>query len=287
MKTILARKRWAAALLSVAILTLSPAPEAKATGLIAGATEPTQTLHAGLNEAGWLNDAYEWTLARANDINKLSELIKNNVLTESIRAFNELMTAIQMDISEVLGTVETLFQAPIDLFQGVMEMPLSIWSTVQGLGDGFQGLYDQAMNTFSTIGEMQSLGQGGGDFNSMFTGNGFDGAYDFTTRMNGLRSSVNADFLSPTSVRRRDSELRRWTAQANRGAFGKDTVQIELAQAELLAAQARVLMRGEELQALDRLDQVAQRVNALKQAEAQASGRSAETISWNMSTLKF
>jgi conjugal transfer/entry exclusion protein len=286
MKRTLAGGKWLA-LIGAACLWITPAPEARASGAVAGATEPTQLLHSSLNEAGWLNDAYEWSVARTNDINKLTELIKNNVITESIRAFNELMTAIQMDISEVLGTVQTLFQAPIDLFQTLMDIPMSLWGTVQGLGSGFQQLYDQAMGTFSMIGNMQGLGSGLGDFTSMFEGNGFDGAYDFTTKMNGLRAAVNADFLSSSNVRQRDTELKKWTAQADKAAFGEDTIQLELAQTEIAAAQTKLMYRAEEFQSLDRLDAVAQRVNALKQAEAQAAGKKAETITWNVGTLRL
>ncbi len=254
-------------------LTLCP-NQARATFLNAG-TEVTQVAHTGVNTGGWLNDAYNWAQQRVDELNKITQLITNNVFTEAIRGFNELMTAIQTDISEVLGTIATLMNAPIDMFQQLISLPMSIFGQLQGALSPFQNLYNSAMNMFSIIGNAQGIGQDIGQLNNLFQGtgiNGFDSAFDFNTKVNGLVTKVNSDFLDPATARRRSELYRDWTTQGNAALYGGDSIQIQAVQSRQLTHISEALNRSQEADALMNLRATAKDLMAFEQAKARAAG---------------
>jgi hypothetical protein len=278
------------------ILTLGLSTQTGRASFLEAGTETTQVAHTGVNAGGWINDAAQWAEDRVTDLNKLTELITNNVFTEAIRGFNELMTAIQTDISEVLGTVQTLAAVPGEiwgsvngLFTDLMSLPMSIMSQVQGLGGGFNGMYADAMSTFSMIGSAQGLGQGMGSYGSLLSGGGggggFSSAYDLKNRVSGLRTAVNANFLEPTQAQKRSDMYRKWTTDTQAGKFGNDSVQIQATQADMLGALNQSVNRDAEFAAMDRLQEAADRISAWEQSRARAAGSYNRTLSYVGSTV--
>lgn len=274
----------------VSLLVFSPIEKGQASFINAG-TEPTQIAHMGINTGGWLNDAANWAQQRVDELNKLTQLITNNVFTEAIRGFNELMTAIQTDISQVLGTVESLFQAPFDLFETLVNMPMSILSQFQSAGGGFVNLFNEAMDIFDIVGQAQGLGENIPGFASLFTG-GFSGglggggssyggirdAYDFQTKVSGLRTALNADFLDRAQVAERDRRYRQWGTEVKQDFFGGDSVGIQATTANMIGELNKSINRDAEFAALDRLQETADRLSAYEQSKARAAG------SWNRGT---
>jgi len=277
-------------ILALALIVSLPIERSEASFINAG-TEPTQIAHMGANVGGWLNDAYNWAQQRIDEINKLTQLITNNVFTEAIRGFNELMTAIQTDISQVLGTVETLFNAPFDLFETLINVPMSILSQFQQAGGGFVGLFNDAMEIFDVVGRAQGLGTDIGSFASLFTGGfsgGFPGgsggyggirdAYDFQTKVSGLRTALNADFLDRAQVAERDRKYRDWGTSVDQDYFGGDAIGIQATTANMIGELNKSMNRDAEFAALDRLQESADRLSAYEQSKARAAG------SWNRGT---
>lgn len=271
------------ALTVVLALTASP-QEVRATFLNAG-TEVTQVAHTGINTGGWINDASNWAQQRVDELNKITQLITNNVFTEAIRGFNELMTAIQTDISEVLGTIATLMDAPISMFQQLVGLPMSIMGQMKSALSPFQGLYGQVMSMFDIIGSAQGLGQNLGGLTSLLQGggtSGFDSAFDFNTKVNGLVTAVNSDFLNPSVAERRSDLYRKWTTEGQANLFGKDAIQIQAMQSRQLTHISEGLNRSQEADALMNLRSTAKDLMAFEQAKARAAGtynRSAVHIS--------
>jgi hypothetical protein len=270
----------------VSLLAFVPVEKSNASFINAG-TEPTQIAHMGANVGGWLNDAYNWGQQRIDELNKLTQLITNNVFTEAIRGFNELMTAIQTDISQVLGTIDTLLSAPFDLFETLINVPMSIMAQFQNAGGGFSGLFNDAMNIFDVVGKAQGLGTDMPQFGSLFTG-GFAGwgggsggyggirdAYDFSTKVSGLRTALNADFLDEAQVAERERLYNQWTTDTDKHRYGGDAIQIQATTANMLGQLNKSINRDAEFAALDRLQQTADRLSAFEQAQARAAG------SWN------
>lgn len=261
------------------LLTLTVSPQkAHATFLNAG-TEVTQVAHTGVNTGGWLNDAYNWAQQRVDELNKITQLITNNVFTEAIRGFNELMTAIQTDISEVLGTVATLFEAPISMFQQLISLPMSIMGQISGALSPFQNLYNSAMSMFSIIGNAQGIAKGGmdgiGGLSQLFGGggmNGFNSAFDFNTKVNGLVTKVNADFLDPVKAQRRSDLYREWTTQGRANLYGGDSIQIQAMQSRQLTHISEALNRSQEADALMNLRSTAKDLMAFEQSKARSAG---------------
>jgi hypothetical protein len=251
-------------------------PKANATFLNAG-TEVTQVAHTGINTGGWLNDAYNWAQQRVDELNKITQLITNNVFTEAIRGFNELMTAIQTDISQVLGTVATLMDAPINMFRQLIGLPMSVMGQITGALSPFQNLYNSAMSMFGVIGNAQGLGSIA-DVNSLtglFGGsgvNGFSSAFDFNTKVNGLVTKVNSDFLDPAKAQRRSDLYREWTTQGQANLFGGDAIQIQAMQSRQLTHISEALNRQQEAEALMNLRATAKDLMAFEQAKARSAG---------------
>lgn len=272
----------------VSLLVFIPVERGNASFINAG-TEPTQIAHMGANVGGWMNDAYNWGQQRIDELNKLTQLITNNVFTEAIRGFNELMTAIQTDISQVLGTIDSLMNAPFDLFETLLNVPMSIMSQLQRTaGGGFMGLYEDAMGIFDTVGRAQGLGQDMAGFGSLFTG-GFAGlgggsyggirdAYDFQTKVSGLRTAINTDFLKPDQIAERERKYAKWTTDTETDRFGGDAIQIQATTANMIGELNKSVNRDAEFAALDRLQESADRLSAFEQAQARAAG------SWNRGT---
>jgi hypothetical protein len=251
--------------------------EVRATFLNAG-TEVTQVAHTGINTGGWLNDAYNWAQQRVDELNKLTQLITNNIFTEAIRGFNELMTAIQTDISEVLGTIATLMNAPISLFNALVDIPMSIWGQLQGLMGAvrspFENLYGQAMNMFSIIGNAQGIARDIPGLAGLFQGgaSGFSSAYDFNTKVSGLVTKLNSDFLAPANAQRRADTYRDWITDADRALFGGDAIQIQAMQSRQLTHISEALNRSQEFDSLNTLRDRAKELSAWEQAKARAAG---------------
>jgi hypothetical protein len=271
----------------VSLMVITPVEKSHASFINAG-TEPTQIAHMGINTGGWLNDAYNWGQQRIDELNKLTQLITNNVFTEAIRGFNELMTAIQTDISQVLGTIQTLFDLPNDIFKTLISVPMSILNQLGQAGGGFLGLYEDAMGIFKTVGNAQGLGIDLPNFSRLFTGGyggiggGYGGirdAYDFQTKVSGLRTALNADFLDTSQVQERERKYRQWTTDARYdGRFGGDAVQIAATTANMIGELNKAVNRDAEFAALDRLQESADRLSAYEQSKARAAG------SWNRGT---
>ncbi len=256
------------------LVTLTANNKAEATFLNAG-TEVTQVAHTGINTGGWLNDAANWAQQRVDELNKLTQLITNNVFTEAIRGFNELMTAIQTDISQVLGTVATLMNAPLDMFRQLISFPMSLMGQIQGALSPFQNLYNSAMSMFSVIGDAQGIGQNVPQLMNLFNGGGqygFDSAFDFNTKVNGLVTKVNSDFLAPNAALDRSSKYREWTTQGTAALYGGDAIQIQAIQSRQLTHISEALNRQQEAEALMNLRSTAKDLMAFEQAKARSAG---------------
>lgn len=251
--------------------------ESKATFLNAG-TEVTQLAHTGINTGGWINDAANWAQQRVDELNKLTQLITNNVFTEAIRGFNELMTAIQTDISEVLGTVASLMDAPLSLFGSLIDIPMSIWGQLEGLmgvADPFKNVYGQAMNMFSMVGNAQGIGQDIGGLQGLFQGggsSGFNSAYDFNNKVSGIVTKLNSDFLAPSNAQKRAQTYRGWIDDSDAALFGGDAIQIQAMQSRQLTHISEALNRSQEFDSLNTLRERARELSLWEQAKARASG---------------
>jgi hypothetical protein len=236
---------------------------------MAAATEPTQATHTGQTVAGWLWDAQAWMQDRVTDLDKLLELVENNILTKAIRGFNELMTAIQTDISDVLGTIETLVDTPLDIFNSLTAIPGSIVGTFTGLanGDRFKGMFDQVNNIFTSIGEYQTLGKT--DFTNLLSpggGSGFSSGYDLSNRVSGLRSSLASKFLSESEER--DKMYKKWDRERK---YGKDAIQMQSTQIDIMKEVVENQNRDQEYAMMDRLQENSDRIAAYEQERARTN----------------
>ena len=256
-----------------AVWTLQP--QAAQATFFAGATEPSQIAHSATNNAGWLWDAQAWMQDRLTDLDKLLELVENNVLTRSIRGFNELMTAIQGDISDVLGTVDTLMNAPADIIGSLTRIPSTVFSMFQGAGSGFEGLFGQFTNTFNDVGDLQSQ-IGSGYTGSLFgSGRDFNSAFELSNQLSGARSKLSSQFLQDSQ--RRQNMYDSWEQENNRSVYGKDTVQIEATQADILTEVVRNQNRDQEFAMMDRMQQNAERMMIYEREKARTDRMYSDT----------
>lgn len=262
-------------LLPLLCLTLIAAPvqESKAFNW---STEWTQIAHTLQNTWGTITNYAEWLTDHIYSINQLTELIENNVLTKAIRGFNELMTALQTDISDVLGTITTLAQAPMDIFNEVMSIPNSVMGLLEEGSSAFTGVFNQAMDIFSVVGKAQSFGEGLGD---IFASSG--DAFGFMNQISGLRTSLNSDFLKGSQ--QRNQMMKSW----EKAKYGGDAIQMQSTQIDILGTIARNQNRDSEMQSMDRLQDTADRMNAYMQQKARAARSFAETSTYIQSQFAF
>lgn len=194
---------------------------------------------------GWITEQAEWAEGQLTQLDHLVELVTNNVLTKAIRGLNELMTAIQTDISDVLGTLETLTEAPMDIIGDIMDIvsiPKSIFGMVSNIGGEFMGIYEDAMGVFNMLGDAQALGKGmGGAFD------GAGGAYGFMNQMSGMNTKLNSNWLSGS--RTRDNKVRKW----GKAKYGQDAIQMQSTEIDILTEMLRQAYRAEDMASMQRL----------------------------------
>lgn len=238
-------------IISVGFMSLTASPSSNAS-FFAAATEPSQIAHTATNSGGWLWDAQAWLQDRGTDLEKLMELVENNILTSAIRGFNELMTAIQGDISDVLGTIDTLAGAPLDIFEDLMEIPGSIIGMV-GPDNPFSDLFNDVTDIFDTIGEYQALGNT--DFEDIFgSGKSFKSPFELSNRISGTRSKLGSDFLDESEAR--DRMYKRW----QKNSYGRDSIQMQSTQIDIMKEVVKNQNRDQEFIMMDRLQDNSDRI---------------------------
>jgi hypothetical protein len=230
----------------------------------AAATEPSQITHTATNSAGWLWDAQAWLQDRATDLDKLLELVENNMLTKSIRGFNELQTAIQTDMSDVLGTLDTLTSSPTDIYNDLSSMPSSISGMTRG--NQYGGLFDQFGNTFGTLGDYQGLGNT--DYTGIFGrsgSSGFNSPFDLSNRVTGTRNKLASQFLGDSY--RRQTMYDRW----NKDTYGNDSIQMQSTQMDIMKEVVKNQNRDQEFAMMDRYQENADRLVLFEQEKARTN----------------
>jgi hypothetical protein len=268
----------------VGFISLAP-KNAEATAF-AAATEPSQIAHSSVNNAGWLWDAQAWLQERSTQLDKWLELIENNVLTRSIRGFNELMTAIQGDISDVLGTVDTLISTPTNfldsltqtfggvtdtvssIFQSVLAFPTSISGMFEGTG--FSGLFDKITSTFQSVANIQANIGSSGNLNDYFgEDKQFGSPADLSNKVGAARSKLGADFLAGSKARA--DQYKEWERKTNQATYGNDAVQIASTQADIMTEIVKNQNRDQEFATMDRLQQNADRIMLYEREKSRAN----------------
>lgn len=247
-------------------------PQTAEASAFAAATEPTQIAHNAVNNAGWLWDAQAWMQDRLTDLDKLMELVENNVLTRSIRGFNELMTAIQGDISDVLGTIDTLMSAPTRILNDLTGIPSTVFSMFKSMDPNngrFSGLFNQFTGTFNRVGDLQSQ-FGSGNVGSIFgAGQDFNSAFELSNQLSGARSKLSSQFLQDSS--KRQTMYENWNRQSNESVYGNDTVQIEATQTDILTEVVKNQNRDQEFAMMDRMQQNADRMMIYEREKARTN----------------
>lgn len=258
-------------------------PEAKAgiTGQLVTDLEAigASISHGAMTVYGWAQDAAEWVATQATNLDQLVKLIENNVITKVIRGLNELMTAIQTDISDVLGTIETLASAPGEIIGSIMslvDIPKSLFGMVQNLGSEFMGIYDDVISGFGLIGEAQALGK---DFAGAFESAG--GAYGFMNQVGGLRNSSNAKWLKGSQSR--NQKVQKWS----KAKYGKDQAQLQSTQIDILAEQLRQSYAQQDKQALTEMYESAKDIAAEQVWKSRTAKTGTQTASWFASQFGF
>lgn len=215
----------------------------------------------------------QWLEDRVEQLNQLTELIENNSLTEAIRGFNELMTSIQTDISEVLGTVETLVSAPMEIMETLMEIPGTMFEMVGGLqsgAGGFMGLYERAMGIFSIVGDMQAFGtSAAGDLGGLLENAG--GSYGLMNQMGGMRTKMASSYLGGS--RERTAKLRSF----DKGSYGQDAIQMASTTNDLLLEVVRQNYMAQEMGAMETLSETAERMAIQTQLRARSGKTATQT----------
>lgn len=252
--------------LPLLLLTLSVSTS-KATFLDA-ATETTQIPHLAATTGGWLNNAAVQAKQYATELNSLKEHIMNNDLTRSIKGLNELQTTLQGDISDVLGTVSSLGNTPMGMINDLRgNIPTSVNSIVNGgggvtgLGGNYSSVFKNALSSFSALG---AAGVGDGSTSSPW-GGAFKNGVDFQNQVSGLRTGVNTEFLNQSAARQ--AMYNKWSKAAD---TSTNSVQMQKQQLEVAMTQVKNQNRDQEMAALDRVQQSADRAAAFEEAKAKA-----------------
>jgi hypothetical protein len=240
------------------------------------ATETTQIPHLAATSGGWLNNAAVQAKQYATELNSLKEHITNNDLTRSIRGLNELQTSLQGDMSDVLGTVSSLSGTPKTMINNLKSMPSSVSSLIQGggnngLGGGrYQGVFDSALGTFGNMGN-NAIGAGGGG--NPFSSGGFQNGYDLQGQVGGLRTALNAKFLQGSQERQ--NMYKNWEV-GNDAATNQVQLQKKLLETHI--QQVKNQNRDQEMAALDRVQQSADRAAAYEEAKSKAGFEQYRTL---------
>lgn len=266
--------------------------KAEASIPVISVTELAQSVsHQATTFANWAEEKLEWISSQLTWIDQLVELITNNFLTKAIRGFNELMTAIQTDISDVLGTIETLAAAPTEILDSimgtvgsvtgaigsVMELPKTIYGMLSAIPSEFKGIYDSVLSSFDVIGDAQALGK---DISGAFSGSG--GAWSLLNKMGGMRTRLNSGYLQGS--RGRETKVRQWGAKAK---YGKDQSQLLSTGIDVQLETLRQQYRQEEMRAMDRLYEAAERVAQDQIYRSRTAKTVTQTGNWFTSQLNF
>jgi phage-related protein len=265
---------WKGALIAAmtALCTTAPMEKAEAWDWGREVTQVWNTLenawHAVVDYGGWIMD-------RIEQLNQLVELITNNFLTKAIRGFNELMTAIQTDISDVLGTIETLVSAPMDILSDLISIPSTLFSMFQQIPATFKGIYDEAMGIFSMVSEAQTMGKDIGDALK-----GAGGTYGFYNQISGLNTRLNSNFLQGSEERER--KFREW----NKGKYGNDTAQLMSTLIDINQESIKYQMMAMEMEAMQRLQGNARDLDIQSQLKARTARTRSATMSYLTGQLR-
>ena len=248
--------------------------------------------HTLTDKAGWVMEQAEWVVQAGGMLDQLNELITNNVITKAIKGFNELMTAIQTDISDVMGTVESLVNAPGDIVNslmdtiggvtgaigGVMDIPKSIFGMISSLPSQFEGIYNDIVSGFGIIGEAQAMGT---DMASAFENAG--GTFNFRNRTQGVNWAANASWLEGSQSR--DRKVRK----SNTANKGTNAITLQKTQLEIQLEGMRQEYRRADMEAMRALEsaseKVAEAASVKQQLKAATEAASRTTV--NKMRLRF
>lgn len=238
------------------------------------ASEATQIVNTAKNAWHGISDAASWIMDRVEQVNQLIELIENNIITKAIRGFNELMTAIQTDISDVLGTIDTLLSAPMEILNSILAIPSSIFDVIESTMSDFKGIYGQALGAFDMIARVDALGEGVGSIGDQL--NGLKSAFDLSNVTRGVRTGVASKWLQGGETR--EQEYQKWEAKAS---YGQDQAQIMSTQTDIQAAMVKAQNHAVDHMAMAAVDQAARQKAAGDVANAKAAkdlALSAQTV---------
>jgi hypothetical protein len=266
--------------------TLTPESARATLPVIDGSNLSTNVANTATTVYGWLMEKGEWLTQQLGMVDQLTELITNNALTKAIRGFNELMTAIQTDISDVLGTIETLANTPRDIVDSIMEavggatggvgsimdIPKSVFGMLSSLPSEFQSVYDDVLSGFGLIAQAQAYGE---DIGNALDSSG--GAFGFASQAKGLNTALNTSWLQGSEAR--DAKVKEWdTAQQ-----GDDQAQMQKVALQVQLEQLRQTYRDADMEAQKALALAAEDV-----AEAQVlAAKTRKTVVQTLSRFRL
>lgn len=173
--------------------------------------------HKAVNLFGILENLDRWAKELELQLRKIELFIENLSVVKGIRAYNEVMTTIQDSISETLGTVESIFSAPMEIFDSLVSIPSSFLGILENGYSEFRDLYWNIVSIMDVFSEMQSFGKLK-DFNDLFKSSG--GAFGFASQVRGLRTKASSAWLGDAKRRARELE------NLSKENYGGDVAQI-------------------------------------------------------------
>lgn len=240
------------------LLLATAAPQATAAYPVTIVGDPYEVQHTLMNKAAWAAD-------RIEQLNQLTEMVTNN-------QFNQIM-------QDVMGTVNTLASTPMKLFndiQGLAGGVMGLFNAKSWLGS-FESIFSSCLDPLKNL----SLAQIGDSTAGSAYINQHGGAFGFMNQIGGMRTALNTAYLEDSKAR--EQKFKSWEKEK----YGKDAIQMQSTQIDILKNIAQQQARSEEMAALDRVYESAERAAVGDQLRARRNKTMVQTQTWHESQLKF
>jgi hypothetical protein len=223
----------------------------------------------------------QWAADRTEQLNQLSEMVQNNAMTQSIMGYNEVQTSVQTDISDVLGTVNSLFNAGDSrIFQDLRSNAGGVYgmfNSGKGWLSGFEGMFDNLTDGFQNF-SLASIGNPDANIDQITNAGGLEG---FRNQIGGTRAALNTAFLQES--RNREERLDQWSGQD----YGDNVTQYLGTTNTLLAENLRHQYRQAEMQALKENEDYFTAAIIKKEMNARAGRANIRTKNAVLKQLKY